>query len=84
MAASEPLKGIELIDCAKANAKQGIEVAANLCGYGDDLTEFRQQLHQACQQIGVEMTELSDLITEQQTVLQTGGIEIAPDTASEL
>ncbi len=84
MAASEPLKGIELIDCAKANAKQGIEVAANLCGYGDDLIEFRQQLHQACQQIGVEMTELSDLITEQQTVLQTGGIEIAPDTASEL
>jgi hypothetical protein len=84
MAAAERLKGIELIDCAKANAPQGVEVAANLCGYGANITEFRNELQQACQQIGVEMTELSDLITEQQTVLQTGGIEIAPDTPSEL
>jgi hypothetical protein len=84
MAATERLTGIELIDCAKANAGQGVEVAANLCGYGDNITEFRHELQHACQQIGVEMTELSDLITEQQTVLQTGGIEIAPDTASEL
>lgn len=84
MAASERLKSIELIDCAKANAPQGVEVAAHLCGYGTSISEFQQELKQACQQIGIEISELSDLITEQQTVLQTGGIEISPETTSEL
>ena len=32
MTASAPLHGTELVDCAQANANQGIEVAANLCG----------------------------------------------------
>lgn len=85
MASPQPLKGIELIDCAKANAKQGIETAAHLCGYGEDLNTFHQELQQACQNIGVEVTELSDLITDQQAILQQGGgIEVAPDTPSEL
>jgi hypothetical protein len=84
MSSPKPLKGIELIDCAKANAAQGITLTANLCGYGEDLTRFQQELQQACHQIGVEISELSDLITEQQTVRQAGGIEIAPDTPSEL
>jgi hypothetical protein len=83
MASPQKLKGIELIDCAKANAKQGLEVAARLCGY-NDVSEFQQELQQACQHIGVEISELSDLITEQQSVLQTGGIEISPETDSEL
>jgi hypothetical protein len=84
MSSSKPLKGIELVDCAKANAPQGIEVAADLCGYGQDTVTFQQALQQACQEIGVEIDELSDLITEQQTVRQVGGIEIAPDTPSDL
>lgn len=84
MASPAPLKGIELVDCAKANAAQGPEVAAELCGYGKNINHFQQELHQACQQIGVEISELSDLITEQQVVRQSGGIEIAPDTPSEL
>lgn len=84
MASSAPLKGIELVDCAKANAPQGTEVAAELCGYGKDLSQFQQELQRACQQIGVEISELKDLITEQQIVQQNGGIEIAPDTPSEL
>lgn len=84
MAANTPLKGLELVDCAKANAKQGIETAAHLCGYGDDLTTFKQELKQACNDMGVEFHELSDLITDQQTVLQTGGIEVAPDTTADL
>lgn len=84
MASSTPLKGIELVDCARANAAQGPEVAAELCGYGEDLSQFQQELQQACQQIGVEISELSDLITEQQMVLQNGGIEIAPETPDEL
>lgn len=84
MASPAPLKGIELVDCAKANAAQGPDVAAKLCGYGENINQFQQELHQACQQIGVEISELSDLITEQQLVRESGGIEIAPDTPSEL
>lgn len=84
MAASTPLKGIELIDCAKANAKQGIEIAARQCGYGEDLNTFKQELQQACEQIGVQIGELSDLITDQQIVRIGEGIEVAPDTPSEL
>lgn len=84
MASSQALTGIELIDCAKASAKQGIVVAAQQCGYGDDLNRFQSELEQACQHIGVNITELSDLITDQQQILQTEGIEIAPDTTAEL
>lgn len=84
MASQTPLKGIELVDCAKANAAQGIETAANLCGYRDDLGTFSQELKQACQNIGVDINELSDLITDQQTVMGDGGVEVAPDTPSSL
>jgi hypothetical protein len=84
MASSQPLTGIELIDCAKANAQQGIATAAKLCGYGGDLNTFERELKQACQDIGVEVKELSDLITDQQMMKQGMGIEIAPDTPSEL
>lgn len=84
MASPTPLLGTDLIDCAKANAKQGIETAAHLCGYGKDISNFKQQLKQACDKIGVEIYELSDLITDQQLVKEAGGIEIGPDTASEL
>jgi hypothetical protein len=84
MASSERLTHLDLIDCAKANAQQGVAVAAYLCGYGQDVDTFQQALRDACHQIGVDITELSDLVTEQQNVRQAGGIEIAPDTASEL
>lgn len=85
MAASTPLTGIELIDCAKANAKQGIETAADLCGYGTDLNRFEQELKQACQRIGVDLHTLSDLITDQQSIMQNhGGEVVAPDTPAEL
>ena len=84
MSASEPLRGTELIDCAKANAKQGIETAAEQCGYGQDFVRFKQNLQQACQNIGVNIQELSDLVTDQQIVKERGGLEIAPETTSEL
>jgi hypothetical protein len=84
MSASKPLQGLELVDCAKANAKQGIEVTANLCGYGADFDRFQQSLEQACSNMGVKISELSDLITDQQTVIQQGGIEVAPNTPDEL
>jgi hypothetical protein len=84
MASSQPLTGIELIDCAKANAQQGIATAAELCGYGKDLNKFDRELKQACQNIDVDVKELSDLITPQHMMQQGAGIEVAPDTPSEL
>ncbi len=44
MASPKPLHGTELVDCARANAKQGIETAAYQCGYGEDLNKFAQEL----------------------------------------
>ena len=84
MSASQPLQGLDLIDCAKANAKQGVDVTAELCGYGKDTAKFYQALQEAGDRMGIHITELSDLITDQQTVLQEGGIEVAPDTLADL
>ncbi|MEO0804813.1 MAG: hypothetical protein AAFY33_00780 [Cyanobacteria bacterium J06643_4] len=64
MAANQPLKGIALIDCAKANAPQGADVAANLCGYGEDVSSFRQALIQAGEEAGITLTGVDDLIIE--------------------
>lgn len=84
MASHTKLHGLELIDCAKANAKQGIETATELCGYGQDINAFQEELKKACRDIGVEIDELSDLITTQQTLRREGGFEIAPESASDL
>ncbi len=85
MASSTPLKGTELVDCARANAKQGIETAASQCGYGDDLNKFSHELRQACEEMNLQVKELSELITDQDNILNLGSGEIvAPDTASQL
>lgn len=85
MASSTPLQGTELVDCARANAKQGIETAALQCGYGDDLNSFSNSLKAACEQMNLQVKELSELITDQDMILQIGtGEVVAPDTASEL
>ena len=85
MASSTPLQGTELVDCAIANAKQGIETAALQCGYGQDINTFAQSLKQACDQMNLQVKELSELITDQEMILQMGqGEVVAPDTASEL
>ena len=85
MASPTPLQGTELVDCARANAKQGIETAALQCGYGKDLNTFARELKQACEQMNLQVKELSELITDQEMLLQLGTGEIvAPDTASEL
>jgi len=83
MSASRPLTGTDLVDCARANAKQGIEVAAKLCGYGEDLKGFQQALLHACEEMGIHIQELSDLIATPTRQPQRG-VNIAPDSASEL
>lgn len=85
MASPTPLQGTELVDCARANAKQGIEAAAYYCGYGNDINTFAHELRQACEAMNLQVKELSDLITDQDMILQLGtGEVVAPDTASEL
>ncbi|WP_066378548.1 MULTISPECIES: hypothetical protein [unclassified Anabaena] len=85
MASPKPLHGTDLVDCARANAKQGIETAAYQCGYGDDINTFARELKQACEQMNLQVKELSQLITDQDMILNLGtGDIIAPDTSSEL
>lgn len=78
------LQGIELIDCAKANAKQGVAIAAEQCGYDRNVGLFVENLHKACQQIGVNIQEFDDLITDQEIAKQEKVMDIAPDSVSDL
>ncbi|MEM9803655.1 MAG: hypothetical protein AAF959_00120 [Cyanobacteria bacterium P01_D01_bin.56] len=84
MTSQTPLTGIELISCAKASAASGATVAADNCGYGDNIEQFRTALQTACADVGVDVDGISDLLTEQQQIKQEGGIEIAPDTSTSL
>lgn len=83
MTSSAPLQGTDLIDCARANATKGIEVAAQRCGYGEDLPTFEHELSKAGDYIGVEIHSFDDLITDQ-TNRGESGVEIAPDTPTQL
>ena len=77
------LKGIELIDCAKANAKQGKAIAAKLSGY-DNVDLFIENLNKACKDIGVEIDEFDDLITDQQIARENKIIEASPESNKDL
>ncbi len=83
MAAPTPLHGTELIDCARASAKQGLLVAAHQCGYHDDIDTFQHELTSALTQMGITNKDFEDLLKT--SVLEPKlGIEFAPDTATEL
>jgi len=85
MGSPTQLHGTELVDCARANAKLGIETATYQCGYGNDINTFSQELRQACETMNLKVKELSELITDQDMILKMGtGEIIAPETASEL
>lgn len=81
MAPNEKLNGVILIDCAKANASQGLSEAAYQCGYGQNTDEFLEALTQACKNAGIYFKSLEDLV-EAQSLHQKPGVEIAPDTPS--
>lgn len=84
MASPTRLTGLELVDCARANAKQGIKEAAALCGYGSDLNGFRSELKQACDHMRIEFHELSDLIKGESISLGLDGVTVEPDSPGEL
>ncbi len=84
MASSTPLQGNDLVDCARANAKQGIETAADLCGYGSDLNTFRSALEKACHDMRIEFHELRDLIKDERISLSLDGVTVEPDTEGQL
>jgi hypothetical protein len=62
MTAKQPLQGTDLISCAQANARFGVAIAAQQCGYGADTTEFVRVLQQTCQERGIDVNQLSDLL----------------------
>lgn len=83
MAAPTPLHGTELIDCAQASATQGILVAAHQCGYHNDIDTFQHELTGALERMGIKNKDFDDLLKK--IVLEPKlGIEVAPDTATEL
>lgn len=84
MAAKQPLTGIELIDCAKANAQQGVEAAAKLCGYDNNTSDFQAALQKAGEDMGVKLDELDDLITDQSIAKRTPVMDVGPETTSQL
>jgi hypothetical protein len=58
---SKLLVGVDLIDCARANAEHGLQVAAQQCGYGEDLDGFHQALTEAGQHMGIDIESLGHL-----------------------
>ncbi|MGV2829984.1 hypothetical protein [Myxosarcina sp. GI1(2024)] len=84
MTASKQLQGVELIDCAKANAESGLSVAAKQCGYAEDTETFQENLLQACHRIGVDIQQLSDLIDDDKLLTEQSRTSISPETTSEL
>ncbi|MEM9164943.1 MAG: hypothetical protein AAGC54_17975 [Cyanobacteria bacterium P01_F01_bin.4] len=84
MSAATPLNGAELIDCARASASQGLMAATQQCGYGNDTTKFSAALKDACQSRGIHVEQLSDLLTDRLSAQRICGVEIAPDSFSNL
>ncbi len=81
---SAQLQGAELIDCARANATYGINVAAERCGYGQNIQQFEDALREAYHTIGVHLNSFSDLLKVSGESEMNKGEVIAPDTINQL
>lgn len=82
MTSPKALHGIELLDCAQANAKLGLSTATQQCGYGDNILAFQKELQKAGSEIGIQISGLNELIFE------TKGIErerdFSPDSSDQI
>ena len=79
-----PLTGIDLIDCARANANSGLETAAKLCGYDSSLSGFQEGLKEAGRQMGLKIESLRDLMSKPPYLMGELGVNVASDTDSSL
>ncbi|MBJ7898708.1 MAG: hypothetical protein GC158_02040 [Cyanobacteria bacterium RI_101] len=79
LSGSYPLKDAELLDCARANAAQGLQTAAQLCGYGEDTGAFETALGEAAREAGLHLSSLGDLLPK-----TPGGVQVAPESISSL
>jgi hypothetical protein len=84
MSSNIPLQGMDLISCAQASAKQGVEEAAAQCGYDQNIELFINTLEHACEEIGVSIHDLTDLAKNQDSEAELKGVIVAPDSLSEL
>lgn len=84
MATPETLQGTELIDCAKANGKYGIEITADRSGYGTDIQKFEAELKQACDHIGINYTSFDHFLSPSPKSQEDVGEIVAPDTPGQL
>lgn len=85
MAASTPLQGNELIDCARANVDKDIATVAERAGYGEDIEQFEKKLKKAYQSIGVDIETFDALKkNEIEKEREKQGVEIAPETPNQL
>jgi len=64
LSGEHPLTGEELINCAKANASQGIKTVAQLCGYASDVEGFRSAVQEQMDEMGIESESLQKLINQ--------------------
>ena len=80
----KPLQGTDLIECVQANAKLGLATVVQQCGYGEDVESFEQNLQQACQKVGINLHKFSDLLKDRQRTPKIHGLNIAPQTNSQL
>ena len=68
MTSPQPLHGIELVDCAQANARSGWSIASQQCGYGNNIKAFQKELQKASSEIGIHIDSLEELILEIQRI----------------
>ena len=62
LSGEEPLQGRELINCARANASAGIEMAAKLCGFGSDTEKFQTTLKQTVEELELPLSSFKKLV----------------------
>ena len=51
LSGEEPLKGKDLVNCARANASAGVEQAAELCGFASDTEGFQTALKETAREL---------------------------------
>jgi hypothetical protein len=80
---STPLTGIDLLNCAQANAKEGLDAASQHCGYGSDSERFMAALQEAAHNKGITLKNFSDLLNFDD-LRPSPGEAIAPESPGEL